>query len=76
MAELETATLTGDELKLLENYRALSPNEQKNIMTIVERGELSKIAASTGNYHYVSNNLLFHSTNIVIKCNGDCNGDI
>ena len=44
MSELEVATLTADELQLVENYRALNVADKQLALMMTARGELSKFA--------------------------------
>ena len=75
--ELEVATLTADEVQLVENYRALNVADKQLALMMTARGELSKFAL-VSNYQNGDNATFFFNSNNNrhTRLDADANGDI
>ena len=77
MNEIEPATLTADEVQLIENYRALNVADKQLALMMTARGELSKFALIS-NYQNGDNSTFFFNSdgNRHTRMDADANGDI
>ena len=62
MNEIDPATLTVDELQLVENYRALNVADKQLALMMTARGELSKFAL-VNNCQIGDNSTVFFNSN-------------
>lgn len=76
MKELYAATLTVDEVQLVENYRALNEADKKLALMMIDRGELPKFAL-INNYQSDNSTFFFNSNgNRHMRMESDTHGNV